>query len=121
MEFFAGVVSRVRYSVNVKCPIEPMDHDQLNRKHKEALGCCWKRVDGESGVSSYLITIDEYFIHECFVALERPYMKIESQSLEEVIAHEIAHLHHWRHDKKHGALTARIIRLIDSGKPHEMV
>lgn len=118
MEFFADTVARVRYSVNVHCPIEPMDHDQLKGKHKEALGCCWKRIDDENGALSYLITIDEYFIHECFVAIEKPYMKIEPQTLEQVIAHEIAHLHHWRHGKKHNEMTAYIVSLIESGKPH---
>lgn len=121
LEFFSGVVSRVRYSVNVRCPIEPMDHDQLGGKHKEALGCCWKRIDSESGGISYLITIDEYFIQECFAALEKPYMKIEPQTLEEVIAHEIAHLSFWRHGKKHSKMTAHIISLIELGTPHGIV
>lgn len=118
LEFFSGVVSRVRHSVNVRCPIEPLDHDQLDGKHKDALGCCWKRIDVENTGVSYLITIDEYFIHECFVALEKPYMKIEPQTLEEVIAHEIAHLSFWRHGKKHRELTAHIVSLIDSWNPH---
>lgn len=121
LEFFSGVVARVRYSVNVHCPIEPMDHEQLNGKRKEALGCCWKRIDGESGGTSYLITIDEFFIHECFVSLEKPYLKIEPQTLEEVIAHEIAHLSFWRHGKKHDELTAHIISLIESGRPHDVI
>lgn len=108
-EFFATIVARFRRAVGVDCPIEPMDHEQLNGKHKEALGCCWKRIDSENKGAFYLITIDEYFIHECFVALEKPYIAMEPQTLEEVIAHEIAHLSQWRHGKRHNELTACIL------------
>ncbi len=47
-------------------------------------------------------------------------MKLADQSLEQVIAHEIAHLHYWRHGKKHTELTRYICRLIEKGEPHGM-
>ncbi len=47
-------------------------------------------------------------------------MKLADQSLEQVIAHEIAHLHYWRHGKKHTELTRYICRLIEKGEPHSM-
>jgi len=117
-KFFNDTVARIKYSVNVRIPIEPMDHEQLSGKSKEALGICWAEYDEAGKPIPFRITIDKFFIHECFVALEKPYMKIEPQTLEQVIAHEIAHIHVWRHGKKHTELTARICRLIEKGEPH---
>lgn len=118
VKFFNDTVARIKYSVNVRVPIEPMNHEQLTGRNKEALGICWAEDDGTGKPTPFRITIDEFFIHECFVALEKPYMKIEPETLEQVIAHEIAHLHVWRHGKKHTELTQRICRLIEKGEPH---
>lgn len=118
VKFFNDTVARVKYSVNVNVPIEIMDHSKLTGKHKETLGICWAGDDCAGGHTPYRITIDEFFVHECYVAIERPYMKIEPHSLEQVIAHEIAHLHVWRHGKKHTELTERICCLIKRGEPH---
>lgn len=118
VKFFNDTVARIKYSVNVRVPIEPMNHEQLTGTNKEALGICWAEDDGTGKPTPFRITIDEFFIHECFVALEKPYMKIEPETLEQVIAHEIAHLHVWRHGKKHTELTERICRLIEKGEPH---
>lgn len=118
VKFFNDTVARIKYSVNVNVPIEPMNHEQLTGTNKEALGICWALDDGTGKPAPYRITIDEFFIHECFLALEKPYMKIEPETLEQVIAHEIAHLHIWRHGKKHTELTERICRLIEKGEPH---
>ena len=108
VKFFNETVARVKYSVNVNVPIEVMDHEQLTGTNKEALGICWAEEDGTGKPRPFKITIDEYFIHECYVAIEKPYMKIIPETLEQVIAHEIAHLHVWRHGKKHTELTLHI-------------
>lgn len=118
IKFFNDTVAKVKYSVNVRVPIEPMNHEKLTGTNKEALGICWAEDDGTGRPVPFRITIDEFFIHECFLALEKPYMKVEPETLEQVIAHEIAHLHVWRHGKKHTALTERICRLIEKGEPH---
>ena len=120
VKFFNDTVARIKYSVNVNVPIEPMDHEQLTGTNKEALGICWALDDGTGKPAPYRITIDEFFIHECFVALDEPCMKIIPETLEQVIAHEIAHLRVWRHGKKHTELTERICRLIEKGEPHGM-
>ncbi len=120
IKYFEDTVAKVKRSVNVRVPIEIMDHEQLTGKHKEALGICWAKYDSAGNRVPYRMTIDEFFVHECFVALEKPYMKLEPESLEQVIAHEIAHLHCWRHGKKHTELTRRICRLIEKGEPHGM-
>ena len=118
VKFFNDTVARIKYSVNVRVPIEPMNHEQLTGTSKEALGICWAEDNGDGKPVPVRITIDEFFIHECFVALEKPYMKLEPDTLEQVIAHEIAHLYQWRHGKKHTELTERICRLIEKGEPH---
>lgn len=120
IKFFNDTVARIKYSVNVNVPIEPMDHEQLIRKYKEALGICWAEDNGEGRPAPFKITIDEFFIHECYVALKDPYAVFVPDTLEHVIAHEIAHLHVWRHGKKHTELTQRICRLIEKGEPHGM-
>ena len=116
--YFQKTLSRIKYSVNFWVPVEVMDHETLKGWHKNALGICWAEDDGNGKPIPFKITIDEYFVQECFAALEAPYMKVEPETLEEVIAHEIAHLHCWRHGKKHTELTQYICRLIKAGKPH---
>ena len=110
----------VKYSVNVRVPIEPMNHEQLTGTNKEALGICWAEDDGTGKPVPFRITIDEFFIHECYVYENDPFAVLRPASLEQVIAHEIAHLHVWRHGKKHTALTEHICRLIEKGEPHGM-
>jgi len=116
-KFFKETVARVKRCVNVSVPIKVMDHDQLEGKHRKALGICWAKDDGAGNFVPYQITIDDFFVHECYVGLDDPSMKLEPESLEEVIAHEIAHLRYWRHGKKHTELTRHICRLIENGKP----
>lgn len=118
IDFFNATVARVKYSVNVNVPIETMDHGQLTGKHKDALGICWAEPDNAGNPVPFRITIDKFFVHECYIAQERPYLKLEPETLEQVIAHEIAHLRYWRHGKKHTEFTQYICRLIEKGKPH---
>ncbi len=120
IKFFEDTVARIKYCVDVPVPVEIVNHDQLTGKNKEALGICWARYDEAGNPVPFRITIDEFFVHECFVAREEPSMMLADQSLEQVIAHEIAHLHYWRHGKKHTELTRYICRLIEKGEPHGM-
>lgn len=119
--YFQETLSRIKYSVNFWVPVEVMDHEILKGRHKNALGICWAEDDGNGKPDPFKITIDEYFIHECYATLNEPYMKVIPETLEEVIAHEIAHLRCWRHGKKHTELTKHICKLIAAGKPHGIV
>ena len=118
--YFQKTLSRIKYSVNFWVPVEVMDHETLKGWHKNALGICWAEDDGNGKPEPFKITIDEYFIHECYATLNESYMKVEPEPLEEVIAHEIAHLRYRRHGKKHTELTQHICKLIAAGKPHGM-
>ena len=116
--FFEETVAKIKYSVNFRIPVEVMDHETLKGRHKDALGICWAEDGGNGKPEPFKITIDEYFIHECYATLNEPYMKVIPETLEEVIAHEIAHICYWRHGKKHTERTQYICRLIAAGKPH---
>lgn len=116
LNYFNETVERIKYSVNVNVPILPLNYDIFKGKQRNALGSCWSENSDEK--KPICITIDEFFIQECFAAIEHPYMKLEPETLEQVIAHEIAHIHVWRHGKKHTALTNHICGLIENGEPH---
>ena len=61
-----------------------------------------------------LITIDTYHIHECFDVVFNGAYCFEDATLEETIAHEIAHTHYWKHGKRHTALTERYLSLMQA-------
>jgi hypothetical protein len=62
-EYFDSTVKRILQSINYigNIEIKILDHDTLEGKHKRAIGCCHKFSD-----NNYMITIDEYFVQECY-------------------------------------------------------
>lgn len=92
-KYFDETVDRIESSFKVGIPIEVSDHGLLQ---------------------PVCITVDEFFVHECYIGLERLYMKLEPQSLDQVIAHEIAHLKYWRHGKNHTKFVKELLRSIDA-------
>lgn len=114
LRWFDETVARARMATGCTVPIIPFDHELYTRQHRDALGCCiTENPDAPlaAGVDTF-ITIDCYFIDEAFRAEFRGDFLISGQRLDEVIAHEIAHLTVWRHGKKHSALTAQLLELI---------
>lgn len=114
LHWFNDVVAQARRATGVKVAIIPDDHERLEAPHRDALGLCISRNPKDplaSDADSY-ITIDCYFIDEKFRERFEGRWTIEKQTLEEVIAHEIAHLYVWRHGKKHSALTAELYEKI---------
>lgn len=109
--FFNKVVSSVVSNLNISIPIIPYDHELLEGKSKNALGCSWSYDKN----AVYQITIDEFYIKECYhdylwkqgVRGKDIFPKIE-QSLEETLFHEISHIAYWRHGKKHEELAQRL-------------
>ena len=55
------------------------------------------------------IAIDTYYIHECYLAE----MKGDRLEMTETICHEIAHLTHWNHGKRHEALTLKYRKMME--------
>ena len=114
LSWFAEIVAKARRATGCTVPIIPFDHDLYRGKSREALGTC-TTTDPDNqlgaGVETY-ITIDCYFIDECWRHEFKGDYLIAGETLEEVIAHEIAHLTVWRHGKKHSAQTAKLLELI---------
>lgn len=84
------------------------DHDELDGKHKEALGVFYTD-DPKNSNADCFITIDNYFIHEQYESIFNGCHTIEEETLESVLAHEIAHKFQFRHCKRHTMLTEKII------------
>ncbi len=116
LNWFAEIVAKARQATGCMVPIIPFDHDLFCGKSRNALGTC-NTTDPENplgeGVDTF-ITIDCYFIDECWRHEFKGDCLITDDSLQAVIAHEIAHLTVWRHGKKHSALTADILARIDA-------
>lgn len=115
LRWFSEIVARAQRATGYTVPIIPYDHELFRRrKDRDALGTC-NTTDPENqlgeGVETW-ITIDCYFINECWRNKFKGDYLIAGETLEEVIAHEIAHLTVWRHGKKHTTLTARILEQI---------
>ena len=110
-QYFNEVLNSITNNLDVRIPIISYDHEKLTGESKKALGCAWSENEG---VSVYQITIDEFFIQECYNnslwnQRKGGYPKLVKESLEEVVCHEIAHMMHWRHGKKHTELTNRLL------------
>jgi hypothetical protein len=118
LNYFNETVSIIKKSMNVVTPILPADHDQF-KGHENALGIChgYKNA-GNNDWEPEKITIDEYFIEECYEAEINGkwyLLNLTGQNLVEVICHEIAHIYEWRHGKKHRDITQRLIGLVKNG------
>ena len=114
VEWFESKVALAKRATGCAVDIIPFDHELYRGKSKDALGCCIStNPDNQlgDGVDTY-ITIDCYFINECYRNEFMGDFLISGQTLLEVIVHEIAHLYVWRHGKKHTALTAEILHKI---------
>ena len=114
--WFNEMVAKARRATGCTVDIIPYDHDLYSGKSRDALGCCITTDPtnqlGE-GVESY-ITIDCYFIDECWRHEFRGDYLITGDNMDEVLAHEIAHLTVWRHGKKHTALTEQLLEQIQA-------
>jgi len=109
-EYFNQIVQKVLTSIKctLNISITIMDHDTLRGKAKQALGICYEIEEYK-----YRITIDEFFVEECYKYFEldtfSTWVLGSGWTLEHVICHELAHTQVWRHGKKHTELTNRLL------------
>jgi len=120
-EYFTKTVQKVLTSIGctMEIPITILDHETLKGKDRQALGLCWK----DEVNNTYNITIDEFFVKECYLYFElnsivgMTWELGSGDTLEKVICHELAHVGHWRHGKKHTELTNKLLSKV--GQPEK--
>lgn len=107
-EYFDITVTNIKNKLQIAADIKMYDHTLLDGKHRKAIGCCHRFSD-----EIYMITIDEYFVTECYEYFieGKKYSSwtLIGETLEQVICHEIAHLTEWRHGKKHTELMNKLL------------
>ena len=113
IKWFSGICNDCMEATGIKILIECADHYRENKgKSKEALGTFHtdnieSPLDGDCK-----ITIDNYFIHECYEEVFNNGFNLNFEDLEHVIAHEFAHGFQWRHCKRHAQLTEELYQKI---------
>ena len=116
VEWFHCQVEKAKKATGYNVDIVAYDHELYEGTHKEALGCCCttnpENQLGE-GVETY-ITIDCFFIDECWRHEFKGEYFLSDASLLEVIAHELAHLKIWNHGKRHTKLTEKLLKQIEA-------
>lgn len=114
LEWFRNTVKKCLDASGYDVPVIAYDHDLYKGKSRDALGCCCTG-DPENPLrkeAGTFITIDCYFIDEQWNAMHGTGWNISGDTLEGVIAHELAHLTVWRHGRKHKRRTAEILEAI---------
>ena len=120
LTWFYAVVQTAQMATGCDVPIIPYDHDLYRGRSKDALGsCCTCDPDHplNADAETY-ITIDCYFIDECFKHEFRGAFLIGGEDLIDVVAHELAHCFVWRHGKKHSAKTTEFEQMIRAEWEH---
>ena len=115
LQFFCETIHHVKSKIGTHIQIFHRDHEKLDKKNKEALGLFWTRFPKSPGVDCF-ITIDNYFIHECY---QEKFMGLPSvcfAKLEDVLCHELAHAVYFRHGKYHNRVTAELAEKLISLK-----
>ena len=106
LDYFHSTAARIQSILGTNVPIYNRDHDELKGRRREALGLFYSE-DPKDPAAECFITIDNYFIHECFEVEYHGAFRVEPQRLEDVICHELAHREKFRHGKGHTALTQK--------------
>lgn len=113
ISWFMKICDECKAATGINILIECADHYvEYMGKLKEALGILYtdnleSPLDGNSK-----ITIDNYFIHECYEEIFNNGFNLNFGDLEHVIAHEFAHCYQWRHCKRHTRITEEIYQKI---------
>lgn len=109
LNYFYKIADEIREAVDRWTRIIPDNHEKLKGPSKEALGCFYTSSKEEPFTDDCFITIDTWFIHECYMFEMEGVPSIEPETLVSVIAHELAHSDKFRHCKYHTRLTYLII------------
>ena len=114
--YFEETVAFVKKALSVDIDISPCNHEKVHKgKGKEALGVFYTSDLEELSKDCY-ITIDNYFIHECYREKFHGDINLNFKSLEEVICHEIAHSKQFRHCKKHSRIATELLDRVETSR-----
>ena len=105
-KFFQDTVSKVLSATDIQIPVYMCDHEKFPG-YEDPLGMHWKNADGDE-----FITIDNYFIHECYEVAFNGAYNIENEDLVSVLCHELAHIRYQRHSRYHEELTEKYIVMV---------
>lgn len=109
--YFWDTVSKVLFAVSININVYMCDHERLPGDCENALGMHWKNAEGDE-----FITIDNFFIHECYEVAFNGAYDINGEDLVSVLCHELAHIRYRRHTKYHEELTEKYIRIVREAK-----
>lgn len=109
--YFWDTVSNVLSAVSINIPVYMCDHEQFPGDCENALGMHWKNAEGDE-----FITIDNFFIHECYEVAFNGAYDINGEDLVSVLCHELAHIRCQRHTKYHEELTEKYIKIVREAK-----
>ena len=94
---------------NLKVNIIHSDHEQYNsKKEQEALGLFYTNKPNIIETLNF-ISIDNFFIHECYETIFNNKYNLSGSTLEKTLAHEFAHCYQFRHCKRHNKITQEIL------------
>lgn len=114
LQYFRDTVNEIQQILDVEIPIYNRNHEKdFVGKHKEALGIFYTN-DKDYPQKDCFITIDNFFIHECYEEKYHGAYNLSFQTLEEVICHEIAHSEQLRHCKRHERITQELLGKVKS-------
>lgn len=106
LQWFRSICAECINATGIKITIENDNHyGKYKGKSREALGI-FSTNNKENPLSGECkITIDNYFIHECYEEIYNGKHNLNFETIEHVIAHELAHAYQWRHCKRHERIT----------------
>lgn len=114
LTWFKSVCDKCIKATRINISIECDNHELTYKgtKGSEALGILITDSPKNPLDGNLKITIDTYFIHECYEEKFNNGFNLNFESLEHVIAHELAHTIQWRHCKRHTRITEELYNKI---------
>lgn len=109
--FFQEAATAAQAATGISIDIWPRDHEEVEGPGN-ALGIYYCHMDDPT---DEFITIDNYYIHERFMAECEGYpWIIVPETLMETICHELAHTKYRRHTKHHAAYTQQLLAMVNA-------
>ena len=119
--YFRFVVGSVINILGIAVDVRNLDHWRAFREHDTkapAFGILHVK-NPQKPWDDCFITIDNLFIHNCYVANLTGFCCVENTSLEEVLCHQIAHIAVYRDCKHHKELSNMLVATVRKHMDHD--